>query len=99
MTSQYLVKRRDNGTYDLYVRDLVSKSEYAARFKHLNEECGWSKEDTVQELYRMLQQFFQKNEKPVDLQMCERYIFDTMDDGDVIQIEQQFWIVSRKAIA
>lgn len=95
MSSQYLVKRRSQGGYDVYMRDLISLGEYRERYLHFTKDCLMSDEDAAIELYHMTQAFYQKNETPATLPMCEQYVFDTIDPGDILLIDNNWFVVQR----
>jgi hypothetical protein len=100
MASQYVVQRNADGGWDLFMRDLVSLGEYSARFQHLVGDCGWAPDIAAFELYHMVAAFVKKTEsKTATFAMCERYIFDTIDPGDIIQINSHYFVVNRPAAA
>lgn len=88
MPSQYVVKRNATGGYDLWMRDLITHEEYRARYSHMVRECGFSEDEAAHELFLMVGQFIKKTiSKTATLDMCQKYIFDTIDPGDIIFIE------------
>jgi hypothetical protein len=98
MATQFVVKEAEDG-YDVYARELISHGEYRARYNHLVGECEFTPEQAARELYEMVAKFWRKTEAPVPLSLCEQYVFDYVDPGDIVIFNGTYFIVNKPAAA
>lgn len=99
MATQMVIKKNKSGGYSLHARTVMTHGEYAARFRHMVDECGWSAEQAARELYTM-QAFIQKSiSDDATLEMCEDVVFSYVDPGDIVQIDGTIYVVNAKAQA
>lgn len=98
MAHQFVVKQNEAGGWDVYMRGMVSHSEYRARFRHLVNECGYNEDDAAVELYEMIAKFEKQNEtEGATRSMCEDYVFEYIAPGDVLQIDGMAFVVNAPA--
>lgn len=95
MASQYVLRKSGAG-WNVFIRDLVSHGEYRRRFEYMTQQCGINPDEAALDLYE-LQKFYKKNERPASWPLIESYVFDTIDPGDIIQIESSWFVVNKPA--
>lgn len=99
MMTQMVIRKNKSGGYDMWARALMPHGEYAQRFRHMVEECGWNAEQAARELYAM-QAFIKKNTTDeATLEMCEDAAFTYIDPGDIVDIDGKVFVVNARARA
>jgi hypothetical protein len=99
MASQFVIRENPRGSFDVFVRDLVSHGEYRQRFEHLTRDCGFSPEVAAEELYHMVGRFIKSNEDDAELPMCVDFVFSHLDPGDFVVDRGVWFVVNRPASA
>lgn len=95
MPSQFIIKKNEViGGWDCYTRDLVSHGEYRARFDHMTNDCGMTPEEVAIELYHMVGFFVRATDCPTSRRLCETFVFDHIETGDIVQIDYHYYVVN-----
>lgn len=96
MATQFVIKQNDSGGFDVFIRDLVSHGEYKHRYEHLIRMCDFTPTQAAMELSNSIAAFEKKTSTDVATRgMCERYVFDFCTPGDILLINDAYFVVNR----